>query len=139
MGLVWKARDARLDRLAAIKTLPADKPPTEAPAPVHLGGEGRFRVEPPEHRQHPRHRVGERCGRHRDGVLAGKTLAQLIPRRGVRADPVLRCGPNRAALAKAHAAGIVYRDLKPGHVIVTSEAPSSCSILASPSCSRRRR
>src|SRR5262249_49512450 len=52
--------------------------------------------------------------------IAGKTLGQLIGRRGMNLDEALKCGVQIAdALAAAHGAGIIHRDLKPGNVMVT--------------------
>src|SRR5262249_43556396 len=51
--------------------------------------------------------------------VQGKTLGQLIPRRGLKLKEVLSYATQIAdALAKAHAAGIVHRDLKPGNIMV---------------------
>src|SRR5262249_17879046 len=51
--------------------------------------------------------------------VTGKTLGQLIPRNGMRAGEVLRIAVQVAeALARAHLAGIVHRDLKRANVMV---------------------
>ena len=52
--------------------------------------------------------------------VEGKTLGQLIPRRGMELNEVLKYAIQIAdALAKAHAARIVHRDLKPGNIMVS--------------------
>jgi Tol biopolymer transport system component len=51
--------------------------------------------------------------------VQGKTLGQLIPRRGMKLNDVLKHSTQIAdALAKAHSAGIIHRDLKPGNIMV---------------------
>jgi eukaryotic-like serine/threonine-protein kinase len=123
MGEVYKARDTRLDRSVAIKVLPPD---------VSADADRRARFEREAKTiaglNHPHictlHDVGED-----DGstflvmeYVAGKTLGELIPRKGMRLNEALKCAVQMAdALAKAHAAGIVHRDLKPSNVMVTDE------------------
>ena len=54
--------------------------------------------------------------------VAGKTLDQWIPRKGMRLNEALKLAIQMAdALAKAHSAGIVHRDLKPPNVMVTDD------------------
>jgi hypothetical protein len=50
---------------------------------------------------------------------AGKTLDQLIPRKGMRLNEALKIAVQIAdAPARAHAAGILHRDLKPSNIMV---------------------
>ena len=54
--------------------------------------------------------------------VAGKTLDQRIPRKGMRLNEALKVAIQMAdALAKAHSAGIIHRDLKPTNVMVTDD------------------
>jgi Tol biopolymer transport system component/serine/threonine protein kinase len=121
MGVVWKARDTHLERFVALKTLPAEK----------LGDPERKRRAVQEARaasalNHP-HIVHIYDVAEADGVqfismeyVPGKTLDQLIGRKGLRLNDALNYAVQIAdALAQAHSAGIVHRDLKPSNVIVS--------------------
>jgi len=121
MGVVWKARDTRLDRFVAIKFLPPDK----------ISDPERKRRFAQEARaasalNHPRIITIYDID-HADGAdfivmefVAGKTLEQLIPAKGMKVADAVRYAMQIAdALAAAHAAGIVHRDLKPANVIVS--------------------
>jgi len=120
MGVVYKARDTRLDRIVAIKLLPES------------------RVADPERRarfmqearaasalNHPNivtiHDIAEHEGRHFLVMefIDGRALNERIPRKGMAVTEALRIAAQVAdALAAAHAAGIVHRDLKPGNVLL---------------------
>ena len=123
MGEVYRARDTRLDRVVAIKVLPAHV--SDDPA-----SRERFEREARTVAalNHPHictlHDVG-----HQDGVdflvmehLDGETLAQRMAKGPLPLDAALRYAIEIAdALDKAHRAGIVHRDLKPGNVMLTRQ------------------
>ena len=61
MGVVWKARDTRLNRLVAIKTLPADKLADEGRRRRFIQeAQAASRPQRSQYRHHLRHRLGER-------------------------------------------------------------------------------
>jgi serine/threonine protein kinase len=123
MGVVYKARDTRLNRFVAIKVLPHDKV-------ADADRKRRFiqEAQAASALNHPNiitiHDIGQI-----DGVdfiameyVAGKTLDRLIPKNGLRLAEVLKYAIQIAnALARAHAAGIIHRDIKPGNIMVTPE------------------
>ncbi|MBZ5585968.1 MAG: serine/threonine-protein kinase [Acidobacteriia bacterium] len=120
MGVVYKARDQRLDRFVAIKLLPPDKA-SDAARRARFFQEAKAASS----LNHPSivtiHDIVSEAGQ--DCIVmeyvAGKTLARLIPRRGMPLEEALAIAMQIAdALARAHAAGIVHRDLKPANVMV---------------------
>ena len=120
MGVVYKARDSRLDRFVAIKMLSSDKT-ADAERKRRFVQEAKAASA----LNHPNivtiHEIDQA-----DGIdfiameyVAGKTLDGLIPRHGMRLHEALRYATQIAgALARAHSAGIVHRDLKPGNIMV---------------------
>ena len=123
MGEVYKARDNKLNRSVAIKVLPPDKT-SDADRKRRFVQEARAASA----LNHPNIITIHEIGRE-DGIdfivmeyVDGKTLDKLIPRRGLKLHEVLKYSiPIVDALAKAHLAGIIHQDLKPGNVMVTED------------------
>src|SRR5688500_8395741 len=120
MGVVWKARDERLNRFVAIKLLPVGK----SSSPDRIS---RFIQEAraASALNHPNiitiHDVGQEDGAHYLVMefVQGRTLDSLIGSRGLKIADVLKYAAQIAdALAAAHQAGIVHRDLKPSNITV---------------------
>ncbi|HJR57851.1 MAG TPA: serine/threonine-protein kinase [Vicinamibacterales bacterium] len=123
MGEVYKARDTRLARTVAIKVLP-----------LHVLGDAGLRARFEREARvvsgldHPNicvvHDVGE--GDVEFIVmqyLEGETLADRLARGPLPLDETLRYATGIAsALDRAHRAGILHRDLKPGNVILQKAA-----------------
>jgi serine/threonine protein kinase len=129
MGVVYCARDTRLDRLVAIKVLPA----LLSSDPV---GRQRFEREARAIAalQHSNictlYDVGHQSGTDYLVMeyLEGETLAALLTKGSLPLDHTLRYGIEVAdALDTAHRHGIVHRDLKPGNILVT--AHGECKVL----------
>lgn len=123
MGVVYKARDTRLQRLVALKLVPAvqtgdrmqrERLVREAQTASSLN--------------HPH--IVTIYDIVRDGEIDfivmeyvdGRPLNHLIPHRGLPVRHALEYAVQIAdAVAAAHAAGIVHRDLKPGNVVVGTD------------------
>ncbi|HST10288.1 MAG TPA: protein kinase [Terriglobales bacterium] len=123
MGVVHKAFDTHLDRLVAVKVLPPDKV-------ANADRKRRFvqEAKAASALNHPNiitiYDIDSA-----DGIdfivmefVAGKTFDRCIPRHGLRLNEALKYSIQIAdALAAAHSAGIVHRDLKSGNVMVTEQ------------------
>ncbi|HKA24407.1 MAG TPA: protein kinase, partial [Candidatus Eisenbacteria bacterium] len=121
MGEVYRARDTRLGRDVAIKVLP-----------MHLSSSPDFRARFEREAKtvsglnHPNICTIHDVGREGDTdflvmeLIDGETLARRVERGPLAMADVLRIGSQIAdALDRAHRAGVVHRDLKPGNVMLT--------------------
>src|SRR5215831_5473268 len=120
MGEVYRARDTRLGRDVAVKVLP---PRMSERAEARARFEREARVI--SGLNHPHICVLHDLGR--EGAIdylvmelvEGETLAQRIARGPLPIPDVLRIGAEIAdALDRAHRAGVVHRDLKPGNIML---------------------
>jgi Tol biopolymer transport system component/tRNA A-37 threonylcarbamoyl transferase component Bud32 len=121
MGEVYRARDTRLGREVAIKVLPQ-----------HLSRSPDFRARFEREAKtvsglnHPHICTVHDVGREGDTdflvmeLIEGETLSHRLERGPLPMADVLRLGGQIAdALDRAHRAGVVHRDLKPGNVMLT--------------------
>ena len=121
MGEVYRANDSRLDRIVAIKVLPATLS-TDPLLKQRLEREAKAVSK----LSHPHictlHDIG-----HQDGIdflvmefLEGETLERHLSKGPLTTEQTIRYGAQIAdGLAKAHRLGITHRDLKPANVMLT--------------------
>jgi tetratricopeptide (TPR) repeat protein len=125
MGVVYRARDARLDRVVALK-FPAPRMAGDADAKARVLREARAASALDHVNICTIHEIGETD----DGQVfiamacyAGETLDQKLARARLPLDDVLTYAIAIAeGLAKAHEQGIAHRDIKPANVMVTEDA-----------------
>ena len=122
MGLVYKARDETLGRLVAIKVLPE--------ARLDPSSRSRFFLEArtASALNHPNiitiHEIASCEGAEMIVMeyVEGHTLGALLRSGPLPLSDVFKYAVQIAdALAKAHAAGIIHRDIKPGNIMVTDD------------------
>jgi Tol biopolymer transport system component/predicted Ser/Thr protein kinase len=122
MGEVYRARDTRLDRIVAVKVLPAHLIANDA-------SRARFEREARaiSALSHPNICALYDVGRDGDTeylvmeYLEGQTLADLLARGPLPRSQFVKLGAQIAeALQHAHRAGIIHRDLKPGNIMITN-------------------
>jgi eukaryotic-like serine/threonine-protein kinase len=129
MGVVSKARDVRLGRLVALKTIYE----TQRAAPEALE-RFRFEAQAVARLDHPNivqiHEVGEHRGRPYVVLeyIAGGSLAErlkenpLAPRQAAELVETLAL-----AVDAVHRAGIIHRDLKPSNILMTADGTPKVS------------
>jgi serine/threonine protein kinase/Tfp pilus assembly protein PilF len=124
MGVVYRARDAALDRAVAVKLL-SDRYPTDSPAAQRFLSEARITGQ----LQHPGIPAVHQVGTLADGrpflamkLIKGSTLEVILKH---RTDPSAERGRLLAifeavcqAVGYAHAHRVIHRDLKPANVMV---------------------
>lgn len=121
MGIVYKARDVRLDRLVAIKVLPAWI--MADPESKH-----RFALEAMSASKLNHPNVVTVYGLERENdvdfmvmeFVPGRSLDQLIPSDGMGVKEAIQYARQIAvAVTELHTAGVVHGDLKPANIMVT--------------------
>jgi serine/threonine protein kinase len=123
MGVVYRAHDVTLDRDVAIKVLPGDRPRTE-------NARRRFRREAmaASALSHPNiitiYEIS--CDGETDFIameyVRGSTLTTILKSRKLSLEEALQYAVQISdALAKAHGAGVIHRDMKPGNIMVTED------------------
>ena len=125
MGVVYSARDTKLGRLVALKFLPPQWSHDE-------GAKQRFTREAQaasatDHRNICTiHDIGSTADGRLFIVMAhyeGQTLKRKLESGPLDIDTAVEIAAQVAeGLAKAHAQGVVHRDIKPGNLIITDEA-----------------
>ena len=127
MGLVFRARDTRLDREVAVKVISDSYLGSSGTSASHSNSHERFLREARASAtlNHPNictiHDLGEQDGRPYlvMELLRGETLKQCLTHGPLPVEDVLRFTVEAAsALAAAHAKGIIHRDIKPANLFV---------------------
>jgi len=124
MGVVYLARDTKLKRSVAIKSMPVE-------LQVHSTARTRFRREAEllASLNHPNIAVIHDIIEQEEGAsylvleyVPGQTLAQRIAQEPLKLEEALSIGQQIAeAVSAAHDKGVIHRDLKPGNIKITPD------------------
>src|ERR1700722_1800065 len=123
MGEVYKARDTRLHRIIALKTLPSGKVADAERKRLFL-----VEARAASRLNHPNivtiYDISEENGICFIAMeyVAGTTLEQANAGGVALKDAMKYAGEIADALAAAHLAGIIHRDLKPANIIITEDS-----------------
>jgi eukaryotic-like serine/threonine-protein kinase len=120
MGIVYRARQRSLNRIAAVKTIRSGQL-----AGARVIQRFRLEAEAAACLQHPNivqvYEVGEADGLHFYSMeyVSGRSLAEMIRERPLPVEEAARMmGEIARAMASAHKNGIIHRDLKPSNVLI---------------------
>ncbi len=123
MGEVWRARDSKLGREVAIKTLPEEFAKDEERL-VRFEREAKLLAS----LNHPNIATIHGLEEHNDTrflvleLVEGDTLADRVKRGAIPVEESLKLALQIAeALEAAHEKGVIHRDLKPGNIKVTPD------------------
>ncbi len=129
MGVVYRARDTRLDREVAIKTLSSDRV-SQPDALSRFEKEARAACA----LNHPNivtvYELGQVNGMHYIAMelVEGETIREMLAGGPIPFRKAVAIASQIGdALAKAHEVGIVHRDLKPENLMVTADG--TCKVL----------
>jgi tRNA A-37 threonylcarbamoyl transferase component Bud32 len=118
-GVVWHARDEKLEREVAVKAIPrerggGERVEREALASARLNHPAIVGIYELASDEHDVYLVSE--------LVRGRTFAELLRAGAISDRDVARIGADLAeALAHAHARGVIHRDVKPQNVMVVAE------------------
>jgi len=129
MGVVFKARDLKLDRLVALKFLPPHLVSVEAESDRLQRERFVLEAKASSALDHPNIGVLYEIGETEEGetfiamaYYEGETLRQKLAGGALPLDDAVSIAEQIAmGLAKAHEGGIVHRDIKPANIIVTRD------------------